>query len=90
MSSLLKVSPGIKPRFFNQNIAQKLPEKNIPSTAANAISLSEKLLVELIHFKAQSALHFTEGMFYIAANKKFFSSLSWANSVSIRVLYVSL
>jgi hypothetical protein len=84
------VSPGISPRFFNQNIAQKLPEKNIPSTAANAISLSAKLLVELIHFKAQSAFYFTEGMFYIADNKNYFSSLSWANSVSISVLYVSL
>ena len=30
MSSLLKVSPGIKPRFFNQKIEAKEPEKNIP------------------------------------------------------------
>lgn len=30
MSSLLKHSPGISPRFFSQNTAQKLPEKKIP------------------------------------------------------------
>lgn len=34
INSLEKVRPGIKPLFFNQNIAQKLPEKKIPSTAA--------------------------------------------------------
>ncbi len=41
MNSLLKVRPGINPLFFNQNIAAKEPEKNIPSTHANATSLSE-------------------------------------------------
>ena len=30
MSSLLKVSPGIRPRFFNQKIEAKEPEKKIP------------------------------------------------------------
>jgi len=40
MSSLLKVRPGISPRFFNQNIAAKLPLKKIPSTAANATTRS--------------------------------------------------
>lgn len=30
MSSLLKHKPGMSPRFFNQNTAQKLPEKKIP------------------------------------------------------------
>ena len=29
ISSLLKHKPGIKPRFFNQKIAQKEPEKKI-------------------------------------------------------------
>ena len=37
INSLLKQSPGIRPRFFSQKIAQKDPEKNMPSTAANAI-----------------------------------------------------
>jgi len=40
MSSFEKVSPGISPLFFIQKIAQKLPEKKIPSTAANPTSLS--------------------------------------------------
>jgi hypothetical protein len=45
MSSLLKVRPGISPRFFNQKIAAKLPEKKIPSTAANATTLSPNVAV---------------------------------------------
>lgn len=40
MSSLEKVSPGIKPLFFSQNIAAKDPEKKTPSTAAKATTLS--------------------------------------------------
>lgn len=36
INSLEKVNPGIKLLFFNQKMEQKLPEKNIPSTAANA------------------------------------------------------
>jgi hypothetical protein len=52
MSSLLKVSPGMSPRFFNQKIAQKLPEKKMPSMAANATSLSAKLAPEFIHLRA--------------------------------------
>ena len=39
ISSFEKVSPGIKPLFFSQNIEQKLPEKKIPSTTANATTL---------------------------------------------------
>ena len=65
MSSFEKVSPGIKDLFFNQYMAQKLPEKKIPSTALNATNLSEKslsLLLE-IHFVAQSAFFLTEGTF---------------------------
>ena len=34
INSFENVSPGIRPLFFNQNIAQKLPEKKIPSTHA--------------------------------------------------------
>lgn len=71
ISSLLKVKPGINPLFFNQNNAAKLPEKNIPSTAANATNLSPKVaLLSLIHLRAQSAFFFTHGMVSIALNKK--------------------
>jgi len=42
INSLEKVSPGIKDLFFNQKMAQKLPEKKIPSTAAKAINLKAK------------------------------------------------
>src|SRR5690606_41966952 len=51
MSSLEKVKPGIKPRFFSQKIEQNEPEKKIPSTAANAIKRSGKFS-ELNHFSA--------------------------------------
>merc|ERR1712242_567242 len=37
ISSLLKVRPGIKPRFFSQKIAANEPEKKIPSTEAYAM-----------------------------------------------------
>ena len=43
ISSLEKVRPGIRPRFFNQKIEQNDPEKKIPSTQANATSLVAKL-----------------------------------------------
>jgi hypothetical protein len=47
------VRPGIKPRFFNQKIEAKDPEKKIPSTAANATKRSPNTAVgEEIHFKA--------------------------------------
>ena len=57
ISSLLKHRPGIKPRFFSQKIAQKEPEKKMPSTAANAIMRSAKL-AELVlhHLRAHCAL----------------------------------
>jgi hypothetical protein len=45
MSSLEKVNPGIFPRFFSQKMAQKLPEKKMPSTQAKAINLLEKDVV---------------------------------------------
>jgi hypothetical protein len=54
---LLKQSPGIKPLFFSQKIAQKEPEKNIPSTAANAIMRLAKLAAVASHrFSAHFAL----------------------------------
>ena len=36
MSSLEKVRPGIRPRFFSQKRAQKEPLKGMPSTAKAA------------------------------------------------------
>jgi len=36
INSLLKVKPGIKDLFFNQNKAQNEPAKNTPSTILNA------------------------------------------------------
>jgi len=53
----------MRPRFFTQKIAQKLPEKKIPSIAAKAIKRSAKQSDELIHLNAQLALRATEGMF---------------------------
>jgi len=46
ISSLEKVNPGSRPRFLSQKIEQNEPEKNIPSTAAKATSLSAKVEVE--------------------------------------------
>jgi hypothetical protein len=76
INSLLKVKPGISPRFLTQKIAQKDPEKKIPSIAANAIRRSAKHSDELIHLKAQLAFSATLGIFEIALNKKSFSSES--------------
>jgi hypothetical protein len=42
MSSFENVNPGMSPRFFNQNIEAKEPEKKMPSTAANATMRSPK------------------------------------------------
>jgi hypothetical protein len=42
MSSFEKHNPGMRPLFLSQKMAQKNPEKNIPSTAANAIMRSAK------------------------------------------------
>jgi hypothetical protein len=49
MSSLLKVRPGMRPRFLSQKIAQKLPLKWMPSTHANASSRCAKISLLLIH-----------------------------------------
>uniref|UniRef100_V9IGJ1 Uncharacterized protein n=1 Tax=Apis cerana TaxID=7461 RepID=V9IGJ1_APICE len=54
ISSLLNVSPGIRPLFFNQKIAAKLPLKKIPSTAAKATTRSGKVALSwFIQFNAQ-------------------------------------
>jgi hypothetical protein len=39
----------MSPRFFNQKMEQKEPEKKMPSTAAKAMSLSAKERSEEIH-----------------------------------------
>jgi hypothetical protein len=59
---LEKDNPGIIPLFFNQKIDAKAPEKNIPSTAANATrrSANEEFLSE-IHRRAQSAFFRMQG-----------------------------
>ena len=52
----------MSPRFFNQNIAAKEPEKNMPSTAAKATSRSAKLdLLSEIQRRAQSAFFLMQG-----------------------------
>lgn len=70
INSLLNVKPGISPRFLSQNIEAKLPEKNIPSTAAKAIIRSPNVADLLpIHCKAQSAFFLTQGSVSTALNK---------------------
>ena len=70
MSSFEKQSPGIKPLFFSQKMAQNDPEKNIPSTAANATNLSGKDFELVIHLMAQSALSFIKSMVSIALKRR--------------------
>ena len=55
MSSLLCARPGILERFLSQKIAQKEPEKKMPSTAAKATSRSAKLVLDLIHCGEKAA-----------------------------------
>jgi len=45
----------MRPFFFNQKIAQKDPEKKIPSTAANPTNLSAKEFLLLIQLSAHCA-----------------------------------
>jgi hypothetical protein len=61
MSSLENVRPGISSRFLSQNIAQKEPEKWMPSTQAKATSRSGKVVLDPIHLCAHSAFFFTHG-----------------------------
>jgi len=71
INSLLKVSPGMRPRFLNQKMDAKLPEKKIPSTAAKAMTRSaNEESLSPIHDKAQSAFFFTQGIVSIALNRK--------------------
>jgi hypothetical protein len=61
----------MSPRFFNQKMEAKLPEKNIPSTAAKATTRSAKLASSsAIQDKAQSAFFLTHGMVSMALKRK--------------------
>ena len=82
ISSLEKVSPGIKDRFLSQNMEQKLPEKNMPSMAAKATNLSVNTSLWLIHFMAQLAFLAMTGMLWIAS-KRYIFSVSSLMQVSI-------
>ena len=80
----------MSPRFLSQNIAQKEPEKKMPSAAANAIIHSVKLaLAGLHHLRAQLALRWTHGTVLLAWSRCSFSfgSLMY---VLMRREYVSL
>ena len=90
INSFENVSPGIKPRFFNQYIEQKAPEKNTPSTHANATNLVAKLdRLSLIHLIAQSAFFLIHGNSFRELNRRDFSVLS-VIYVSINVEYIIL
>jgi hypothetical protein len=56
ISSFENVRPGMRPRFLSQKIAQKLPLKKMPSTAANATRRSANELVSLIQTKSPLGL----------------------------------
>src|SRR6056300_419308 len=89
MSSLEKQRPGMRPRFFNQKIAQKLPLKNIPSTHANANRRSAKERdFASNHFIAHLAFFSIQGTVWIASNSCFFSAPSLMY-LSINLEYVS-
>jgi hypothetical protein len=77
MSSFEKESPGIKPLFFNQKIAQNDPEKNIPSTAEKATHLSAKeAFSRSHHLRAHSAFFWTHGTVSMALKRYCFWSVS--------------
>jgi hypothetical protein len=70
MSSLEKVSPGMRPRFLSQKMEANDPEKKIPSTAAKAMRRSAKVeRVSVIHLSAQSAFFLMQGMVSMAPKR---------------------
>ncbi|PRD20444.1 UNVERIFIED_CONTAM: uncharacterized protein NCL1_54612 [Trichonephila clavipes] len=69
---LLNVNPGINSRFFNQKIAEKEPEKKIPSTAAKATNRFAKDGF-CIQFNAHSAFFLKQERVSMALNNLFFS-----------------
>lgn len=59
---IINITNNFSNRFFSQNIAANDPEKNIPSTAANAMILSPKeSSLDCIQLIAQSAFFLTQG-----------------------------
>jgi len=58
---------------FSQKMAQKEPEKWMPSTHAKATKRSEKERADEIHFIAHSALRPTQGTVWIAENSMLLS-----------------
>jgi hypothetical protein len=70
-------------------MAQKLPEKKIPSTQANATTLFAKSeSLSFIHLIAHFAFFPTHGILFIALNKYFFYLVSFIY-VSIINEYIS-
>ncbi len=90
ISSLLKQSPGIRPRFFNQKMAQKEPEKNMPSPAANVIMRLAKLAeVKSHHLSTHCAFRWTRGTVSIARRRCIFF-VGFLTYMLMRSEYVSL
>ena len=79
----------MSPRFLSQKMAQKLPEKKMPSTQANAMSRSAKHSELWIQRIAHCALRPTVGTLWIALNRCFFCTESLMY-VSSSKPYVSL
>lgn len=87
ISSLLNVSPGITPLFFNQKIEAKDPEKKIPSTAAKATTLSPYVdSSSLIHLIAQSAFFFTHGIVSMALNRNSLEKMDFFRHLFLKTL----
>ncbi len=83
MSLLLKLRPGMSLCFFSQNMAQKEPEKKMPSPAANAMMHLAKLaLVGSHHLSTQFAFRWMHGTVFMAWSKCSFSAGS--------LIYVSM
>ena len=74
MSSLENVSPGMSPRFLSQKMAQKEPEKKMPSTTAKATSRSAKRRDSVIQRSAHSAFFRTHGTVSMALKSFSFSA----------------
>merc|ERR1719483_1679909 len=76
------------PLFFSQNMEAKEPEKKMPSTAAKATTRSLYGASSLpIHFIAQSAFFFTQGIVSMALNRL---SLSFGSLMYVSMSLTSL
>ncbi len=73
ISSLLKLSPGIRPRFLSQKMAQKDPEKEMPSTVENAMVRLTKLALVVSHLlRAHCAFRWMQGTVSMACGRCIF------------------